>query len=753
MATTKSRHNVSDDMQTLIDKLIQVSESTEDTTEQQKEALESFYDTFKRTTSKEDKIRNAALNEIKYIHANVKDIKQAFGNQADRFEELIDEAHAQTKLTGSMFGLIIHDIKNIFEKNSPFKQLLDRFFAHSNPLIAAMFGTFKSIITYYKDLKARAKKIKERQNFVEIGEGVKDMASNLQKQNDILKKAENEANERKQREISIQHSLKKQAKELENLDKKFNVANAHLGLIEKIEEAIFDTGKEKFDKLLKVVNDAYNLESLKLTSMAINLENIRLSATTISDSLEDIENAIEKVLKDGISSSDSKPKFIVLNSSENDMSYEDKILQPILGELKEHTRLLTTIKTNNTNFASEYLRPIKDASEGLFHYIHSIGTALAKKQDEAKLAKNDDDPKTDKKFIKSKDYQDTHSELLKNVDTKIEDIIEIQKQSLRVQEDIFDLLDKKDNVPKSKSLGPSKSKSMFGWLGDLLSGAFSLEGLLEGLLGAKAFKWLKAIVTKKFSIKLPTFDITKFTEILSKFNPIPKLIEGFEFFSKGIGKILKPLMKMGSVLKIFVKGIPILGTIFTVIEGLIDGITAAFNADKILDKQNVDWYDRISAAIGGVIGGVVGGIVDTIQHIFASISNNMFGTNFEFSNYQEEWTKSIAKFVDGLRDNTKTPEIPQNENDQKETTKLNLSDNAKPAINKPKRLEQIEDNFNKIDKLKSTQPSSDRTSGSNVKIDQSRQVNNNTVVSGPISARTQDSSFKTQLPTPYHRWS
>ena len=187
------------------------------------------------------------------------------------------------------------------------------------------------------------------------------------------------------------------------------------------------------------------------------------------------------------------------------------------------------------------------------------------------------------------------------------------------------------------------------------SGAGSMASQIKNL---KLFKVIKTIfkpVTAIFSVvgKAFGFVVSTFSKAFDFIKPVfsfvKELGDGGGKLSKfltSIAKFFKIGLKVGSTLA---KGIPIIGQIIMVIEGLVYGIIGAF---KGFTETEGNIVQKIVGGLKGMLSGILKGIVGSLVNIvvdFVGFIGGLFGfEDFKKSLYDFDVNKYIDIFFDYL---------------------------------------------------------------------------------------------------------
>ena len=182
--------------------------------------------------------------------------------------------------------------------------------------------------------------------------------------------------------------------------------------------------------------------------------------------------------------------------------------------------------------------------------------------------------------------------------------------------------------------------------------------MLSKIKDLKLFKTIKTIfkpVTAIFSVvgKAFGFVVSTFSKAFDFIKPVFGFIKELgdgggkisKFFSS-ISKFFKVGLKVGSTLA---KGIPIIGQVIMVIEGLVFGIIGAF---KGFTETEGSVVEKIVGGLKGLLSGIVKGIVGSLVNIvvdFIGFIGGLFGfEDFKQSLYDFDVNKYIDMFFDFL---------------------------------------------------------------------------------------------------------
>ena len=182
--------------------------------------------------------------------------------------------------------------------------------------------------------------------------------------------------------------------------------------------------------------------------------------------------------------------------------------------------------------------------------------------------------------------------------------------------------------------------------------------MLSKIKDLKLFKTIKTIfkpVTAIFSVvgKAFGFVVSTFSKAFDFIKPVFGFIKELgdgggkisKFFSS-ISKFFKEGLKVGSTLA---QGIPIIGQVIMVIEGLVFGIIGAF---KGFTETEGSVVEKIVGGLKGLLSGIVKGIVGSLVNIvvdFIGFIGGLFGfEDFKQSLYDFDVNKYIDMFFDFL---------------------------------------------------------------------------------------------------------
>ena len=182
--------------------------------------------------------------------------------------------------------------------------------------------------------------------------------------------------------------------------------------------------------------------------------------------------------------------------------------------------------------------------------------------------------------------------------------------------------------------------------------------MLSKIKDLKLFKTIKTIfkpVTAIFSVvgKAFGFVVSTFSKAFDFIKPVFGFIKELgdgggkisKFFSS-ISKFFKVGLKVGSTLA---KGIPVIGQVIMVIEGLVGGVIGAF---KGFTETEGGIVEKIVGGLKGLLSGIVKGIVGSLVNIvvdFIGFIGGLFGfEDFKQSLYDFDVNKYIDMFFDFL---------------------------------------------------------------------------------------------------------
>jgi len=266
---------------------------------------------------------------------------------------------------------------------------------------------------------------------------------------------------------------------------------------------------------------------------------------------------------------------------------------------------------------------------------------------------------------------------------ELKSLTALTKKSNKIESDTFSFekvmarkaaLDKKeaDAEAAKKGKGSGKMVKEFikdnGWFNTILSSIALLGGVIVGFIGEvirkiKSFKIVKSILKIFEPVKNFFSAIGKaFRSVASTFSKAFDFIKPVFAFIKELGsggKISKLFTSIASFFKIglkigttLAKGIPLIGQIIMVIEGLVYGIMGAFKGftetqGNIIQKIAGGVIGFVKGAIKGVFGGLINLVIDGIGWL---------GGLLGFDNFKEMlYDFDINKYIDMIFDTITIP--------------------------------------------------------------------------------------------------
>ena len=259
-------------------------------------------------------------------------------------------------------------------------------------------------------------------------------------------------------------------------------------------------------------------------------------------------------------------------------------------------------------------------------------------------------------------------------------LVALSKKSNKTESDSFSFekvmarkaaLNKKeaDAEAAKKGKGSGKMVKEFikdnGWFNTILSSIALLGGVIVGFIGEvirkiKSFKIVKSILKIFEPVKNFFSAIGKaFRSVASTFSKAFDFIKPVFTFIKELGsggKISKLFTSIASFFKIglkigttLAKGIPLIGQIIMVIEGLVYGIMGAFKGfteteGNIIQKIAGGLIGFIKGAIKGVFGGLINLVIDGIGWLGGLLGFD----NFKEMLYDFDINKYIGVIIDSI---------------------------------------------------------------------------------------------------------
>ena len=175
-------------------------------------------------------------------------------------------------------------------------------------------------------------------------------------------------------------------------------------------------------------------------------------------------------------------------------------------------------------------------------------------------------------------------------------------------------------------------------------------------------------VLGKFSFGSAILKFTKpFSEIVNVITGGAKFVTGSVGRLKGITRFARPFLKVLGIGSKFLKLIPVVGQILTVIMGFVDAIVGWFNADAIVGHV-ASFGDKVLASISSVVSGLLLGLVSakTLAKIFEPFARiidnikqvwvnffNIFDNVSSFSDFVNNIKVFINKYISLFFDNIK----------------------------------------------------------------------------------------------------